>query len=76
MRPMFDNAGRSNFVLGDDDGDALAGFHCLSDAVDESFEIFAPITYRSRYEQVAHHYCRLLARCVEGMTGNEYSLVS
>ena len=72
---MLDYVGRLNFVLGDDDGDALAGFHCLSDTVDESFEIFAPITYRSGYEQVAHHYCRLLARCAEGMTGNEYSLV-
>ena len=72
---MFDNAGSLNFVLGDDDGDALASFHCLSDAVDESFEIFAPFIYRSGYEQVACHYCRLLARCAEGMTGNEYSLV-
>ena len=73
---MLDYVGRLNFVLSDDDGDALAGFHCLSDAVDESFEIFAPITYRSRYEQVAHHNCRLLVRRAEGMTGNEYSLVS
>ena len=73
---MLDNVGRLNFVLGDDDGDALTSLHCLSDAVDESFEIFAPITYRSGYEMVAHHNSRLLARCVEGMTGNEYSLVS
>ena len=73
---MFDDAGRLNFVLGDDDGDALAGLYRFSDTVDESFEIFAPFIYRSGYEQVAHHYCRLLARRAEGMTGNEYSLVS
>ena len=72
---MLDDAGSLNFVLGDDDGDALAGFQCLSDTVDESFEIFAPFIYRSRYEQVACRYCLLLARCAEGMTGNEYSLV-
>ena len=73
---MFDDVGRLNFVLGDDDGDALTSLHCLSDTVDESFEIFTPFTYRSGYEQVACHYCRFLARCAEGMTGNEYSLVS
>ena len=72
---MLDDVGRLNFVLGDDDGDALAGFHSLPDTVDESFEIFTPFIYRSGYEQVACHYCRLLARCAEGMTGNEYSLV-
>ena len=72
---MLDDVGRLNFVLGDDDGDALTGLYRFSDTVDESFEIFAPFIYRSGYEQVACHYCRLLARCAEGMTGNEYSLV-